>query len=65
MELLSATNKYLVSVESVEVKNLPDDIKIMMKLENAKPFQYIFALAEGSGILGMLSGSGSEGHVTP
>ena len=65
VELLSATNKYLVSVESVEVKNLPDDIKIMMKLENAKPFQYIFALAQGSGILGMLSGSGSEGHVTP
>ncbi|CAE7703824.1 Wrap73 [Symbiodinium sp. CCMP2592] len=65
VELLNATNKYLVSVESVEVKNLPDDIKIMIKLDNAKPFQFMFALAEGSGILGMLSGSGSEGHATP
>mmetsp|Transcript_33936 Transcript_33936/g.81394 ORF Transcript_33936/g.81394 Transcript_33936/m.81394 type:complete len:847 (-) Transcript_33936:102-2642(-) len=67
VELLSATNKYLVSVESVEVKNLPDDIKFMMKLDNAKPFQFIFALAEGSGIIGMLSGSAPpspEGHIT-
>ena len=57
VEVMNAVNKDLVSIESVELKNLPSDIRLVMKLENAKPFQFIFALLEGSGILGMLAGT--------
>ncbi|CAE7925815.1 ysgA [Symbiodinium necroappetens] len=56
VEVMNAVNKDLVSIESVELKNLPSDIRLVIKLENAKPFQFIFALLEGSGILGMLAG---------
>ena len=57
VEVMNAVNRDLVSIESVELKNLPSDIRFVVKLENAKPFQFIFALLEGSGILGMLAGA--------
>lgn len=61
VEVMNAVNKDLVSIESVELKNLPSDIRLVIKLENAKPFQFIFALLEGSGILGMLAGAPEPG----
>eukprot|EP00439_Symbiodinium_sp_Y106_P064375 s539_g10.t1 len=57
VEVMNAVNRDLVSIESVELKNLPSDIRFVVNLENAKPFQFIFALLEGSGILGMLAGA--------
>ncbi|CAE7274328.1 Wrap73 [Symbiodinium natans] len=55
VELLTAANKYLENILSVELKNVPDGIKMMVEFDNLKPFQFIFSLLDGSGILGMLT----------
>ena len=42
VELLTAANQSLEYVETVEVTNLPDGIKAMLKFDNMKPFQFLY-----------------------
>ncbi|CAE7209680.1 unnamed protein product [Symbiodinium pilosum] len=57
VELILEAGKALDSMDSVEVKGLPDGIKAVVKFENSKPFQFFLAILEGGGMLDALKGT--------